>query len=73
MATLPELLANLDANIQVRGHQFEHICKWYLENDPKYRLETKKVWLWKDWPGKWGPDHIIITRFSFTVTYNFQV
>lgn len=56
MATLPELLSNLDANIQVRGHQFEHICKWYLENDPKYRLELKKIWLWKNWPNKWGPD-----------------
>jgi len=56
MAALPELLAKLDENVQVRGRQFEHICKWYLENDPKYRLELKKVWLWNEWPGRWGPD-----------------
>ncbi len=56
MAELSELLAKLDADSQVRGRQFEHICKWYLENAPKYLLELKKVWLWNDWPGKWGPD-----------------
>ena len=56
MATLSELLANLDPNNYVRGRQFEHICKWYLENEPKYRMELKKVWLWKEWPDRWGPD-----------------
>lgn len=56
MAKLSELLNKLDADKNVRGNQFEHICKWYLENDPKYALELKKVWLWDDWPGKWGPD-----------------
>ena len=56
MAILSELLANLDTNFQIRGLQFEQICKWYLENDPKYRLELKKVWLWKEWPERWGPD-----------------
>ncbi|MGA2915609.1 MAG: Helicase associated domain protein [Sedimentisphaerales bacterium] len=56
MATLLELLSNLAANNYVRGRQFEHICKWYLENDPKYRMELKNVWLWKEWPGKWGAD-----------------
>ncbi len=56
MAMLSELISKLDANIQIRGRQFEHICKWYLENDPKYALELKKVWLWAEWPGRWGPD-----------------
>ena len=53
---LLELISKLDTSIQIRGRQFEHICKWYLENDPKYRLELKNVWLWKDWTGRWGPD-----------------
>ena len=56
MATLSELLSRFNEDSHIRGHQFEHICKWYLENDPKYRLELKRVWLWKDWLGKWGPD-----------------
>ena len=56
MATLSELLANLDTNFQIRGRQFEHICKWYLENEPKYKLVVRKVWLWREWPDRWGPD-----------------
>ena len=39
-----------------RGKQFERVCKWFLENDPSYRRQIKKVWLWDDWPGRWGPD-----------------
>ena len=31
-------------------------CKWFLETDPVYRTQLKKVWLWNKWPGKWGPD-----------------
>jgi predicted helicase len=56
MATFPELLANLDSKPQVRGRQFEHICKWFLENEPGYQSQLKRVWLWNDWPDAWGPD-----------------
>ena len=56
MAGLSELLGKLDADNQVRGRQFERICKWYLQNDPKYRLQLNRVWLWSEWPGRWGPD-----------------
>jgi predicted helicase len=37
-----------------RGRRFEHLCKWFLENDPVYRDRMRHVWLWKDWPGRWG-------------------
>ncbi len=50
------LLRRLDDNSHVRGRQFERLCKWYLENDPVYTAELEKVWLWADWPGRWGPD-----------------
>jgi superfamily II DNA or RNA helicase len=56
MASLPELLEKLDSDPRVRGFQFEHLIKWYLENDPIYRLELKKVWLWKEWTDNWGHD-----------------
>ncbi|RKY06759.1 MAG: helicase, partial [Planctomycetota bacterium] len=56
MATLTELLSKLSTDNHVKGSQFEHICKWYLEHDPKYKYELEKVWLWKDWPDRWGPD-----------------
>jgi len=38
------------------GNSFERLCKYYLENAPKYRGEFKQVWHWKDWPKRWGPD-----------------
>ena len=56
MASLPELLEKLNSDPRVRGRQFEHLIKWYLENDPIYRLELKKVWLWKEWTDNWGHD-----------------
>ncbi len=50
------LLACLDPRPDVRGKQFERICKWYLENAPEYRGRVAKVWLWKEWPQAWGID-----------------
>ena len=50
MPKLTTLLANLDLDSNKRGKQFESICKWYLENDPCYKLQLKRVWLWKNWP-----------------------
>ena len=38
------------------GGDFEWLCKWFLENAPRYRGQFEKVWLWKDWPERWGPD-----------------
>jgi len=38
------------------GTDFEWLCRFYLEYAPKYRGRFKNVWLWKDWPGCWGPD-----------------
>jgi len=56
MGDFDALRANLSEESQVRGWQFEHVCKWFLENDPVYSHELKTVWLWKDWPGRWGGD-----------------
>jgi superfamily II DNA or RNA helicase len=56
MATLRGLLSRLDPDPIVRGRQFEHICKWFLETDPIYAPQLRRVWLWKDWPGRWGAD-----------------
>jgi superfamily II DNA or RNA helicase len=39
-----------------RGRAFEHLCKWYLLNDPVYRRMLKRVWLWNEWPRRWGAD-----------------
>ena len=39
-----------------KGKQFEKFCKWFLENDPVWKSQVKRVWLWDDWPGRWGAD-----------------
>lgn len=38
------------------GRDFEWVCKWFLENAPEYRGKFRHVWLWADWPDRWGPD-----------------
>ena len=39
-----------DAECTTFGGDFEWLCKWFLENAPRYRGQFEKVWLWKDWP-----------------------
>jgi len=38
------------------GADFEWLCQWFLINAPKYRRQLGKVWLWKEWPERWGVD-----------------
>ena len=56
MATFSDLFARLDPDPRVRGTQFEHVCKWFLTNDPTYKNTLRKVWLWSEWTGRWGGD-----------------
>src|SRR5262249_42672993 len=56
MADLTTLLSRLDRDSIVRGPQFEHPCRWFLTESPLYRSLVKRVWLWRDWPGRWGGD-----------------
>ena len=49
-------MSRLDPDPLRRGKQFEHICKWFLTNDPVYKHELRRVWLWDEWPGRWGGD-----------------
>jgi len=51
-----KFLESFDSDAKTRGTQWEHVCKWFLETDPVYRAQLKKVWLWDKWPGRWGPD-----------------
>lgn len=56
MAKLGDLLERLDPDPVRRGSQFERICKWFLTHEPVYAHELRQVWLWTDWPGRWGAD-----------------
>ena len=38
------------------GKQFERFVKWFLTHDPEWKTQVDEVWLWDDWPGKWGID-----------------
>ncbi len=44
------------ASLRPGGRDFERVCKWALENVPEYRQRLRHVWLWDDWPGRWGRD-----------------
>jgi predicted helicase len=45
-----------EANGTSFGGDFEWLCRWFLENAPRYRGQFDKAWLWKDWPDRWGTD-----------------
>jgi superfamily II DNA or RNA helicase len=47
---------SLDADPAKRGKQFEHFVKWFLKADPEWATQVDQVWLWNDWPGRWGAD-----------------
>lgn len=56
MGRLETLLNQLTSSAKEQGDEFEHLCKWFLENDPIYATQLEKVWLWDEWPDRWGPD-----------------
>src|SRR5438132_3078439 len=56
MGDLQELLSGLSPEPRARGRQFERVCKWLLMNAPMYRSFVRRVWLWDEWPGRWGID-----------------
>lgn len=56
MATFARLSERLSVDEAKRGRQFEHICAWFLRNDPEYKRLLRRVWLWDEWPGRWGRD-----------------
>lgn len=51
-----EAKIRLDAEGTAFGADFEWLCQWFLENAPRYRGRFEQVWLWKDWPDRWGTD-----------------
>src|SRR4051794_37155294 len=39
-----------------KGRAFESLVAWYLENAPQFRHRVRRVFAWKNWPGRWGRD-----------------
>ena len=38
------------------GKVFERFVKWFLKNDPEWSTQVDQVWLWDEWPDRWGVD-----------------
>lgn len=66
MTTFKELYATFDPDAGIRGKQFERFVKWFLKNDPLWSSDIEKIWLWKEYPEKWGPDCSIDLVFKHT-------
>jgi superfamily II DNA or RNA helicase len=39
------------------GRDFERLAQWFLRSDPEFRARFAEVWLWDEWPDRWGPDN----------------
>jgi superfamily II DNA or RNA helicase len=55
MATFSKFIRSIyrDGN---DGKQFERFVKWFLKHDPEWSTQVDQIWLWNDWPGRWGID-----------------
>ena len=38
------------------GKEFEKFVKWFLKNDSQWKTQIKKIWLWDEFPQRWGID-----------------
>jgi superfamily II DNA or RNA helicase len=56
MSSFDRFLNSFDFE-NTKGKQFEHFVKWFLLNDPYWKTQTDEVWLWDDYPDRWGPDN----------------
>jgi len=56
VATFLELYQSLDIDPLKRGKQFERFTKWFLKNDPEWSTQVDQVWLWEEYPKRWGID-----------------
>ena len=43
-------------NPETKGKQFEVFVKRFLKNDPYWSSQVDQIWLWDEWPGRWGRD-----------------
>ncbi|MHB1237219.1 MAG: restriction endonuclease, partial [Gallionella sp.] len=55
-AQFSDFYSSLATDAAKRGKQFEHFVKWFLKADPEWATQVDQVWLWDEWPQRWGPD-----------------
>jgi len=59
MTTFSDLLnefTEATRNNRDKGTQFERLIANYLMTDPQYSDRLADVWLWSEWPSRWGSD-----------------
>ena len=57
MATFDEFYESLPGDSNKRGEYFEKVfVPWFLKTDPEWSTQVKEVWLWDDYPHRWGKD-----------------
>ena len=54
MATFDEFYKSLDPDSGIRGKQFEKFVKWFLKTDPEWQSQVEEIWLWDEYPDRWG-------------------
>ena len=57
MASFDDFYKSLPLDANKRGEVFEKIfIPWFLRTDPEWGQKVSKIWLWGDYPGRWGKD-----------------
>ena len=57
MATFEEFYHSLPEDSNKRGEVFERIfVPWFLKTDPEWSTKVKEIWLWGEYPERWGKD-----------------
>jgi predicted helicase len=57
MATFDEFYRSLPEDSNKRGEFFEKVfIPWFLKTDPEWSTKVKQIWLWDEYPDRWGRD-----------------
>src|SRR5262245_27719670 len=56
MAAFSRLYESFSTDPRIRGRQFERFVKWFLTVDPEWSTQVDQVWLWDEYPHRWGRD-----------------
>ena len=54
MASFSQFLNSFDP--ETKGKQFEVFIKWFLKHEPEWSTQVDQIWLWEEYPDRWGPD-----------------
>jgi predicted helicase len=56
MASFSRLYESFHPDRDKRGRQFERFVKWFLTVDPEWSTQVAQIWLWDEYPDRWGRD-----------------